>query len=109
MCVCISPCFLKVQIKPLSFYKRLTLLPVFINQKKYKEDFRRKSHDLINLGLRVRPFGLRKGFKGTLYFQIASEICICKSIENILKKAHCIVCYGYLLWRNMTGEQLKED
>lgn len=39
MCVCISPCFLKVQIKPLSFYKRLTLLPVFTNQKKYKEDF----------------------------------------------------------------------
>ena len=34
-----SPCFLKVHFIPLPFYKRPTLVPVFTNWKKSKEDF----------------------------------------------------------------------
>ena len=33
------PCFSTVSIMPHHFYKRLTLAPVFTNQKKFKEDF----------------------------------------------------------------------
>ena len=33
------PHFLKVQVMPLHFYKRPTLVPVFVNQKKSQDDF----------------------------------------------------------------------
>lgn len=33
------PCFLRVYVAPLCVFKRSTLVPVFTNQKKYKEVF----------------------------------------------------------------------
>lgn len=57
--------FLKVHVRPVGFYQRLVLAPVFANGKKSKEDFHVCENSCYCINVRLSNF-LKVGF--TLHF-----------------------------------------